>query len=166
MTYDDVKNLFDYHYWARDRTLDALEALTPDEFTRDLGNSFRSIRDTIAHTYSAEWIWNQRWQGLTPKAMLPAEQFPDVASTRQQWAELEQTVKALIAGLGDEGMNRVLHYTLLSGLPMSAPFWQMFQHVVNHASYHRGQVTTMLRQIGAAPPKSCDMVTFYRERLP
>ena len=166
MTYDDVKNLFDYHYWARDRTLDALEALTPDEFTRDLGNSFRSIRDTIAHTYSAEWVWNQRWQGLTPKAMLPAEQFPDVASTRQQWAELEQTVKALIADLGDEGMNRVLHYTLLSGLPTSSPFWQMFQHVVNHASYHRGQVTTMLRQIGAAPPKSCDMVTFYRERLP
>ncbi len=66
MTYDDVKNLFDYHYWARDRTLDALDALTPEEFTRDLGNSFRSIRDTIAHTYSAEWVWNQRWQGLTP----------------------------------------------------------------------------------------------------
>ena len=166
MTYDDVKTLFDYHYWARDRTLDALDALTTDEFTRDLGNSFRSIRDTIAHTYSAEWVWNQRWQGLTPKAMLPAEQFPDVASTRRQWAELEQAVKSLIAGLGDEGMNRVLHYTLLSGLPVSSPFWQMFQHVVNHASYHRGQVTTMLRQIGAAPPKSCDMVTFYRERLP
>ena len=47
MTYDDVKSLFDYHYWARDRTLDALDALTPDEFTRDLGNSFRSIRDSI-----------------------------------------------------------------------------------------------------------------------
>ena len=166
MTYEDVKNLFDYHYWARDRTLDAVEALTSEEFTRDMGNSFRSIRDTIAHTYSAEWVWNQRWQGLTPKAMLPAEQFPDVASMRQQWAELEQTVKALIADLGDEGMNRVLHYTLLSGLQLSSPFSQMFQHVVNHASYHRGQVTTMLRQIGAAPPKSCDMVTFYRERLP
>ena len=77
MTYDDVKTLFDYHYWARDRTLDVLDALTSDEFTRDLGNSFRSIRDTIAHTYSAEWVWNQRWQGLTPKAMLPAEQFPE-----------------------------------------------------------------------------------------
>ena len=166
MTYDDVKSLLDYHYWARDRTLDAVEALSPEEFTRDLGNSFRSIRDTIAHTYSAEWVWNQRWHGMTPTGMLPAEQFPDVASTRQQWAELEQTVKALIADLGDAGMNRVLNYTLLSGLPASSPFWQMFQHVVNHASYHRGQVTTMLRQIGAAPPRSCDMVTFYRERLP
>jgi uncharacterized damage-inducible protein DinB len=166
MTHNDVLTLFEYHYWARDRMLAAVEALSPDEFTRDMGNSFRSIRDTIAHTYSAEWVWNQRWQGLTPKGMLPAEQFPDVASTRRQWSELEQAVKALILDLGDEGMNRLLHYKLLSGQPASSPFWQMFQHVVNHASYHRGQVTTMLRQLGAAAPKSCDMVTFYRERLP
>jgi uncharacterized damage-inducible protein DinB len=40
----------------------------------------------------------------------------------------------------------------------------MLQHVVNHASYHRGQVTTMLRQLGAAPAKSMDMIAFYREQ--
>ena len=41
----------------------------------------------------------------------------------------------------------------------------MLQHVVNHASYHRGQVTTMLRQLGAAPPESQDLITCYRERV-
>jgi uncharacterized damage-inducible protein DinB len=40
----------------------------------------------------------------------------------------------------------------------------MLQHVVNHGSYHRGQVTTMLRQLGAKPPQSMDMIMFYRER--
>jgi uncharacterized damage-inducible protein DinB len=55
-------------------------------------------------------------------------------------------------------------YTLLSGVSSASPFWQMLQHVVNHASYHRGQVTTMLRQLGMAPAKSCDLITFYRER--
>ena len=54
-------------------------------------------------------------------------------------------------------------YTLFSGVSSTSPFWQMLQHVVNHASYHRGQVTTMLRQLGAAPAKSCDLITFYRE---
>jgi uncharacterized damage-inducible protein DinB len=53
---------------------------------------------------------------------------------------------------------------MTNGQPVSSPFWQMLQHVVNHGSYHRGQVTTMLRQIGAAPPKSEDMITFYRQR--
>jgi uncharacterized damage-inducible protein DinB len=40
----------------------------------------------------------------------------------------------------------------------------MFQHVVNHATYHRGQVTTMLRQLGATPPKPMDLIAYYRER--
>jgi uncharacterized damage-inducible protein DinB len=40
----------------------------------------------------------------------------------------------------------------------------MLQHLVNHGSYHRGQVTTMLRQMGATPPKAMDLIAFYRER--
>ena len=44
-------------YWARDRVLDAVAVLTPEQYTRDLGNSFKSIRDTLVHSYSAEWVW-------------------------------------------------------------------------------------------------------------
>jgi uncharacterized damage-inducible protein DinB len=58
----------------------------------------------------------------------------------------------------------VLDYQLFNGAAGRSVFWHMLQHVVNHASYHRGQVTTMLRQLGAAPPKSTDLITFYRER--
>jgi uncharacterized damage-inducible protein DinB len=55
---------------------------------------------------------------------------------------------------------------MLDGRPGATPFWQMLQHVVNHASYHRGQVTTMLRQMGVAPGRSMDMIAFYREQAP
>ena len=75
----DLRTLVDYHYWARDRALDAAALLTPEQFTRDLGSSFKSVRDTLAHTYSAEWAWYQRWQGTSPAAMLQYDQFPDVA---------------------------------------------------------------------------------------
>ena len=54
---------------------------------------------------------------------------------------------------------------MLDGSPGSAPFWQMVQHVVNHGSYHRGQLTTMLRQLGAAPAKSMDLIGYYREKM-
>jgi uncharacterized damage-inducible protein DinB len=73
-------------------------------------------------------------------------------------------VRAILAELGEDGVSRVMPYALLSGVSSASPFWHMLQHVVNHASYHRGQVTTMLRQLGAAPAKSCDLITFYRER--
>ncbi len=58
----------------------------------------------------------------------------------------------------------MIDYRLFSGIAAASPMWQMVQHVVNHASYHRGQVTTMLRQAGAQPAKSMDLITFYRER--
>ena len=162
MTYEDISTLLDYHYWARDRLLEAVDALSPDQLLRDTGSSFRSVRDTLAHVYAAEWAWYERWQGRSPKALLPAEQFPDVGSIRAAWREHEAKVREYVASLGDAGLERVVDYTLLNGTAGSTPVWKMLQHVVNHASYHRGQITTMLRQMGAAPAKSMDLIAFYR----
>jgi uncharacterized damage-inducible protein DinB len=162
MNLQDLNTLLDYHYWARDRMFDALESLTPEQATRDMGGSFRSIRDTVTHLYAAEWAWYSRWLGAPPTALLPADTFADLAAVRRAWAELETKLRAFVAELGEGGVARVFEYKLLSGQPGASPFWQMLQHVVNHASYHRGQVTTMLRQLGAQPPKSLDMIAFYR----
>ena len=162
MTVQDLQTMLDYHYWARDRALDALEALDAEQYNRDLGSSFKSIRETVTHVYAAEWAWYSRWQGDSPTALLPGDKFPDLASLRAAWAELEQKMRAFVAGLDDDGVNRVLAFKLLSGQPGASPIWQMVQHVVNHASYHRGQLTTMLRQLGAQPAKSMDMIAYYR----
>ena len=56
-----------------------------------------------------------------------------------------------------------IEYRLLSGQPAANRAWHIVQHLVNHATYHRGQVTTMLRQLGAAPPEALDLIAFYRE---
>jgi uncharacterized damage-inducible protein DinB len=161
----DLRTLLDYHYWARDRLLDALEPLTAEQLTRDMGNSFKSIHETVAHVYAAEWAWYERWQGHSPTALLPSDRFPDLASIRRTWVEHEAKMRAYVESLGEDGGSRVIDYTLLSGHAGSSPIWQMLQHVVNHASYHRGQVTTMLRQLGAQPAKSMDMIAFYRRNL-
>ena len=164
MTIDDLRLLLDYHYWARDRLLDAVDPLTPEQFTRDLGSSFRSIRDTLAHIYAAEWAWHSRWVGKSPTALLPSDMFPDVATLRATWTDQEAKMRTFLESLGEPGITRVIDYKLINGQAGASPFWQMLQHVVNHASYHRGQVTTMLRQIGAAPGKPMDLIAFYRTR--
>lgn len=162
MNLHDVQLLFDYHYWARDRLLEAVEPLTPEQFTRDLGSSFRSVRDTLAHIYAAEWVWHSRWLGHSPTALPPGETFPDLAAVREKWIDHEGKMRAFLTGLGEGGINQVIEYRLINGTPGASAFWQMAQHVVNHASYHRGQVVTMLRQLGAVPPKSMDLIAFYR----
>lgn len=164
MTRAEVLTLIDYHYWARDRVCDAVGALPAEQFTRDLGNSFPSVRDTLVHIYGAEWIWFARWQGESPTALPSPGLFPDLMSLLSPWAELEGRLRPFFEGLDDEGVRRVVEYKMTNGATAASMLSQMLQHIVNHASYHRGQVTTMLRQLGAAPPKSQDLITFYRER--
>lgn len=145
---------------------DAVEALTPQEYTKDLGNSFKSVRDTIVHTYSAEWNWYSRWTGNSPTSMLDPNVFPDIESIRSAWSSQEEKVRLFVGSVASSNPERVFEYKLMNGQPAKSVFWHMVQHVVNHATYHRGQVTTMLRQLGAAPPKSQDLIAFYRERTP
>ena len=164
MNLKDLRTLLDYHYWARDVILEAVSPLTADQFTRQFDSSFRSVRDTVAHIYAADWIWFTRWKGESPKSLVAYDQFPDVESIRRVWAELEGQVRPFVDALGEDGVSRVFEYKLLSGAAGASPFSEMLTHVVNHGSYHRGQVTTLLRQLGAAPPKSTDMITFYRLR--
>ena len=69
MNEQEALTLVDYHYWARDRILDAVDLLTPEQYLKDLGNSFKSVRDTVVHTYGAEWVWYLRWVGTSPPSL-------------------------------------------------------------------------------------------------
>ena len=164
MTPNEARLLLDYHVWARERALAATAALSPEQFLRDLGNSFASVRDTVAHLYGADEVWLQRWRGGAPTCLPPAQQFADLAALRAAWAELDPQLRAFVHGLDAAGLARTLTYRAFNGLLATLSFEQMLQHVVNHGSYHRGQVTTMVRQLGAQAPKSMDLVAFYRER--
>jgi len=161
----DLRELVEYNYWARDRIFEAVSALAPEQYARAMGNSFSSIRETLVHVYSAEWVWLSRWQGVSPTAPLAADQWPDLTSLVTSWTALEAKIRTVVGGVDDAGVARVIEYKLLSGQPGKSPFGSMVQHVVNHGTYHRGQMTTMLRQMGSAPPKSTDFITFVRERL-
>jgi uncharacterized damage-inducible protein DinB len=143
--------------------LAAVETLTPEQYIKDLGNSFKSVRDTVVHIYFAEWVWHARWMGNSPLHALNPEDFPDVRAIRSAWAGHEVKMRSLLDGLADEGVDRVYEYKNLAAQDFKNVFWHMFQHVVNHATYHRGQVTTMMRQLGANPGKPQDLIAFHRE---
>jgi uncharacterized damage-inducible protein DinB len=164
MTFDVLQTLVDYHYWARDRLIPAVEVLTNEESRRPLGNSFASVFDTVVHLYGADWIWRSRWEGESPMALPSPDLYDDLAKVCAVWRDEERRIRAIVARLGPDGIARPIEYTGWDGRRQAQPFWQMLQHLVNHGSYHRGQVTTMLRQLKAAPPTSTDLIAFYRER--
>ena len=163
MTPEEMKVLYDYNAWANHRSLDAAGGLTAEQFSKPMGSSFGSVRDTLAHICGAEWVWLERFQGRSPASLPDAAECMDVASLRTKWEEQEARLLAFVGKLSQEDLNRMMEYKTLKFGVYRNPLWQSMQHVVNHGTYHRGQVTTLLRQLGAQPILT-DLMHFYRER--
>jgi uncharacterized damage-inducible protein DinB len=163
MTLRDAYTLVDYHYWARDRLLDAVAGLTHAQYTQRIESSFPSIRDTLIHLWAAETTWTARWDGEAPTRLADGAGLTDLPALRDAWSAVEQRLRAVLVRLGDQGVMGTLEYRGFDGQPRIEPFPMMLQHVVNHGSYHRGQITMMLRQMGVRPAKQMDLIAFYRE---
>ena len=116
----------------------------------------------MTHIYAAEWAWYERWLGISPTSLLGADRFADLSALRQAWTEHERKMRAFVDGLSADDVGRIVEFKLLNGTAGASPIGQMVQHVVNHARYHRGQITTMLRQLGVAPAKPMDMIAYFR----
>lgn len=162
MTLNDLHPLYDYNAWANHRVLDACSPLSPPQFTRNLASSFPSVRDTLAHIMFAEWLWLERWQGRSPSGPPPGE-FPDLASIRAHWQKIETDLLKFVHDFPTADLVRVVEYRNTKAHAFSNPMSEMLQHLINHGTYHRGQITTLLRQLGVAP-LSTDLIAFYREQ--
>lgn len=163
MNIEDFRRLYDYNSWANNRSLDFCALLTHDQFTRDLGSSFKSVRDTLVHIYGAQWVWLERWHGRSPDGLPSTAHFDQFDSVRRQLQELDRGLIDYVASLTNEDLLRSVSYKTTAGAPFTQPNWQMLQHLANHSTYHRGQLATMVRQLGAKPA-STDMIVLFRER--
>ena len=157
-----IEKQFAYDRWANGRILSLASGLSPEVLRKDLGSSFGSIHGTLVHIISAEWAWLERWNGTSPEQMLDPANFSDVGALRARWAQVEEDLQDFLGVLTQERLEADVSYRNLQGQPVTLPLWQLMLHMVNHSSYHRGQVTTMLRQLGAQPVAT-DLVGFYRE---
>lgn len=163
MSPDDIRFLYDYNAWANRRSLDAAAALTAEQFTKPLGSSFSSVRDTLAHIWGAEWIWMERLKGRSPASLPDVAQFHNISALQTRWQEDEARLNQFVARVTQDDLDGLHEYRTVKFGQYSNPLWLSMQHLVNHGTYHRGQITTILRQLGAKP-LSTDFIHFYREQ--
>ena len=163
MTPEEIHQLFDYNVWANQRSLDAAAQLSDEQFIKPLGSSFPSVRDTLLHICGGEWVWLERCQGRSPSAFPDVSGIQTVSALREHWAPQGEQLLAFIQGLKQSDLDRVMEYKTFNFGVYKNPLWQSLQHLANHGTYHRGQITTLLRQLGAKPVLT-DLMHFYRER--
>jgi len=170
MTKEDIQLLFAYDRWANRRTLRAVSALSNEQFIRDLGGGFRSVRGTLVHILGGEWGWLTFWKEASPgasfltdlwarhDALFDPKGFPDVATVERKWAEVEKEQTDFVDGLTNESLEKRLPIRE-TGIALA----HLMQHLANHSSYHRGQLALMLRLLGAEP-LATDFHLFLLER--
>ncbi|MGA7634997.1 MAG: DinB family protein [Terriglobales bacterium] len=164
--------LYEYDRWANNRVLQAASALTAEQFTRDLGGSFRSVRDTLVHIIGGEWIWLAYWKetshssaflaGLRKRrdALFNPDAFPTVAAVQVKWAEIEKEQAEFVNRVTDESLKKMLPFR-----KTQVRLAHLMQHLANHSTYHRGQIALMMRQLKQlkAEPLATDFHVFLVE---
>ena len=161
MTLSQIDQLYAYNRWASRRLVAATSTLPVELLTRDLGVSFHSVLGTLQHILWAEWLWLGRWQPDPSSGPNPLE-CSDLAGLTLQWAGIERQQVEFFRSLTAPDLERRISYENPPGTPWTYALAQMLHHVVNHSTYHRGQIAAMLRQLGATPP-STDYLVFFDE---
>jgi uncharacterized damage-inducible protein DinB len=169
MNLADIKRLFNYMEWANDLALDAAAKLPDEGLRNECGISHGSIFGTLVHMAGAEWIWLERWNGHSPSkaeawSSWTTEACADVGGLKERWRALVDRRRQFVASLDEERLAADLPYTLLNGDASSMPLVDQMQHVVNHATMHRGQIVGMIRQLGIEPPAT-DLLFYLRREI-
>jgi uncharacterized damage-inducible protein DinB len=165
----DIQNLFSYTEWANELALGAAGKLADEHVRRDVGISHQSIFGTLVHMAGAEWIWLERWHGRSPAkaeawSLWSTESCADLALLKERWGQLVEQRTRFVSELNEARLAADLPFKLLSGDPSSMPLVNQMQHVVNHATMHRGQIVGMIRQLGIEPPAT-DLLFYLRREI-
>lgn len=163
MTLEQIKTLFDFDRWATQRILEVASALQPEKYLQDLASSHGGIHGTFVHAFAADTIWLERLTGAPRHPMITAAEIPNLATLREEWNRWRGSMDEYLGTLSDARLLEGFSHQDSKGNSYTYPLYYVLQHLVNHSTYHRGQVVSMLRQQGAKPVNT-DLISFYRMR--
>jgi uncharacterized damage-inducible protein DinB len=162
MTLQEVKLLHAFNAWADNRILDAAIAMPSETVMQDLKSSHGGIHGTLVHLVGSEKMWLSRWIGKPDAAFLSSADVPTVEAVKNAWVAVGFETAKFLGTMTDRKLQDTFTMKTSKGDTYTHIYWQAFQHMVDHCSYHRGQIVSMMRQQGTAPPTT-GLINFYRE---
>ncbi len=158
-----LREFYDYNFWARDQQLAVCAGLSDEQLSLPLGASFGSLRDTLKHIAGAEWVWTERFYGRDARSVPWYRDIQSVESLRARCTQTEADLRRFLDSLTPQSLLQPLTYVNFKGETWTYPLWQPLLHLANHGTYHRGQVTMALRQLGVTPA-AIDFLLYYDKR--
>ena len=152
-----------YDRWANNRLIKAAQQLDSARLARDLNSSFSSVHQTLLHIVWAEELWLERWHGHSFMPSLDPTAFSTVQSLHHHFEEVHARQRHFLEVLEAGADDQRIGYVNFRGQRWEYSLAQMVQHLVTHSAYHRGQLATMLRQLGVVPPTT-DYLVYVDEQ--
>jgi len=162
MTKQYFIELAEFNVWANNIVCTWLEQINDEQWNEEIISSFNSIQETVLHIISAENAWLQRFR-KEPFDWLQSTYKGSKEEHIKLWRKTSTELKSFIDAFDENNLNTNLDFKRLNGDAYSMPYYQLFAHVVNHATYHRGQLVTMLRQAGFTNVSATDLLGVYRK---
>jgi len=152
-----------YNRWMNGKVYATAAELREEDRRKDLGAFFRSVHGTLNHLLLADRIWLGRFGTIEPPrfATMGDELFADFAELRHERTKTDDVIDSFIDGLTADRLAAPLAYRTGRG-PVEHPLWFAVLHLFNHQTHHRGQLTTLLVQLGRDPGVT-DLIALLRE---
>lgn len=149
-----------YNVWANKRIAEILKPLDAELLDKPVISSFPSIRKTVYHLWDAEFIWLKRLEGESLDYW-PSKQLDNDTSI-ESFVSVSENILELARENNDDWLNVVCNYSNMKGHKFSTPRFQVLLHVMNHSTFHRGQLVTMLRNVGVDELQPTDLIAYLR----
>jgi len=170
-----LTNMARYNQWVNRRLFDKVQLLSDEEIARDRGAFFGSILGTLNHILVGDMFWLRRFSSskLCKEALAPIREMPmptnlrdvlfdDIQTLRTQREAMDALILDFSAAWTDEMLASPIRYRNMAGEKHQQPLGALLQHLFNHQTHHRGQVTTLLFQSGI-DPEATDLLVMMME---
>lgn len=162
MNKQDILTLYRYNAWSNAKILDAASNVTQEEFLAPAPFPHGSLRGTLVHALSAEWIWRKRWEGTPQNPSLEPEEFPTFEALRTRWADEEARLIQFVSNVTDDQLRTRFKYVSTEGFPHERVLWEAMAHLVNHGTQHKAEAASILTGMGHSPG-DIDLIVYLNE---
>ena len=153
-----------YNLWANERIGHLLMAQDEPILNREMKSSFASITKTVLHVWDAEVIWLTRLKGGS-LADWPSKNFTGGrAEMLKGWIATSSELLQFVKNKDESFLQQKISYKNMKGDAYENPVEEILYHMVNHGSYHRGQIITLLREAGVTQLVTTDLIAWFREQ--